>query len=45
MPGMYMLMLEPGETTILARILTDMKLSGREYEMEFDDDIGVKPVY
>ena len=43
--GMYMLMLEPGETTILARILTDMKLSGREYEMEFDDDIGVKPVY
>lgn len=42
--GKYLLVLEPGETVVYARILTDMTLTDREYSMEFDMDIGIKPV-
>lgn len=42
--GKYLLVLQPGENVVFARILTDMTLTEREYRMEFDKDAGVKPV-
>ena len=42
--GKYLLVLEPGENVVYARILTDMTLTEREYRMEFDKDIGVDPI-
>ncbi|MBR6108890.1 MAG: hypothetical protein IKQ36_04060 [Clostridia bacterium] len=42
--GKYLLVLQPGENVVYARILTDTTLTELEYEMEFDKDIGVKPI-
>lgn len=42
--GKYLLVLQPGENVVYARILTDTTLTEREYRMEFDNDIGVTPI-
>ena len=42
--GNYLLTLRPGETVVLARILTDMTLTDRDFTFEFDMEIGVLPL-
>lgn len=42
--GKYLLVLSPGENVIFAHILTDMTLTDREYTMEFDKEIGIRPI-
>ena len=42
--GKYLLVLLPGENVVYARILTDMTLTDREYKMEFDNEVGIKPL-
>lgn len=42
--GSYMLRLMPGETVVLARILTDMTLTGLDFDLVFDMETGVRPV-
>lgn len=42
--GNYLLVLEPGETAVLGRILTDMTLTDRPLSLEFDKEIGIRPL-
>ena len=42
--GNYLLVLEPGETVVLARILTDMTLTDRDFTFEYDLSTGIYPV-
>lgn len=42
--GQYLLVLQPGDNVIYAHILTDMTLTESEYDLEFDMDIGVRPL-
>lgn len=42
--GSYLLVLNPGETTVLARILTDMTLTDREFTLEYENEIGIRPI-
>lgn len=42
--GQYLLVLEPGNTVVYAHILTDITLTEREYELEYDMDVGVRPL-
>lgn len=41
--GSFLLTLSNGETHLYARILTDSNLTDREFELVFDDAIGVNP--
>jgi hypothetical protein len=42
--GSYLLLLQPGETVVFARILTDMTLTGSPFTFEFDYDTAIRPV-
>ncbi len=42
--GNYLLVLQPGETVILAHIFTDITLTEMPYELEYDMEVGVKPI-
>lgn len=42
--GNYLLVLEPGDNIVLARILTDMTLTDREYRFEYDKETEVRPI-
>lgn len=42
--GSYLLLLDPGETVVLARILTDITLTGMDFKLEFNMDTGIKPM-
>lgn len=42
--GNYLLTLAPGDSVVLARILTDMTLTDRDFEFEFDMGTGITPV-
>ena len=42
--GSYLLSLAPGDNVVLARILTDMTLTGLPYTIEFDKETEVKPL-
>jgi hypothetical protein len=42
--GSYLLLLAPGETVVLARILTDMTLTDRDFSLEFNMEVGVRPI-
>lgn len=39
----YILILPPGETTLFAQIDTDMTLTDLDFQIVFDDTLGVKP--
>lgn len=41
--GSYLLTLAPGDNYVLANILTDMTLTGREFVLEYDIDTPVLP--
>lgn len=42
--GSYLLVLAPGESPVLARILTDMTLTDREFTLEFETEVGIRPI-
>ena len=42
--GQYLLVLQPGDNVIYAHILTDMTLTDREYDLEYDMDVGIRPI-
>ena len=42
--GSYLLVLGPGETPVLARILTDMTLTDRDFTLEFETEVGIRPL-
>lgn len=41
--GQYALVLQPGETTVLAQINTDIKLTDMAFDINFDMEFGVQP--
>ena len=41
--GEYVLLLQPGETTVFAQIDTDMRLTDMPFELTFDASLGVLP--
>ena len=41
--GAYVLLLQPGETTVFAQIDTDMRLTASPYTLTFDASLGVLP--
>lgn len=42
--GNYLLVLQPGQTTVLARILSDMSLTDLPFTLEFDKETAIRPV-
>lgn len=42
--GSYLLVLQPGDNIVFARILTDMTLTDREYRFEYDKEAGIRPL-
>ena len=42
--GSYLLLLAPGETVVLAHILTDVTLTDRDFVLEFNMEVGVRPI-
>ena len=42
--GSYLLVLKPGENVVLARILTDITLTGRDFEFVFNKETGITPI-
>lgn len=42
--GSYLLLLAPGETVVLAHILTDMTLTDMDFTLEFNMEVGVRPL-
>lgn len=41
--GQYVLVLNPGETTVLAQINTDIRLTDLSFNIDFDMEFGVSP--
>ena len=39
----YILILQPGENTLFATIDTDMTLTGLDFKLEYDEELGVLP--
>ena len=42
--GNYLLVLQPGQNTVLARILSDMSLTDLPFTLEFDKETAIRPV-
>ena len=42
--GSYLLKLAPGETVVLARIMTDMTITSLDFDLVFDMETGVRPM-
>ena len=41
--GQYVLVLAPGETTVFAQIDTDIVLTDKPFEFQFDEAFGIGP--
>ncbi len=41
--GMYLLVMNPGETVLFAHVMTDMTLLDFSFALEFDTEAGVRP--
>ena len=43
--GQYMLILKPGENVLYSQVPTDMRVTGLDFTIEYDESIGVMPDY
>ena len=41
--GQYMLILKPGENVLYSQVPTDMRVTGLDFTIEYDESIGVMP--
>ena len=41
--GQYLLSLEPGSNTLYAQVPTDMRITGLDFTIEYDESVEVLP--